>query len=70
MKSIVDGSVQKVFAHVNDPAHSEAIRRASFESALAGIRSNLMTYEGDVILPMIQDEIRERLVQFDGLTKE
>jgi rRNA-processing protein FCF1 len=29
-----------------------------------------MTYEGDVILPMIQKEIAERLTKFDGMTKE
>ena len=57
MGSIVNASVQTAFAAVDDPAHAESIRRSSFESALAGIRSGVMTYEGDPILPMIQSEI-------------
>jgi len=59
-----------VFAAVNDPAQSESIKRASFESALNGIRSGIMTYEGDPILPMIQSEISSRLTKFQGLSKE
>ena len=70
MKNIVDDSVQTVFTAVNDPAQSESIKRASFESALNGIRSGIMTYEGDPILPMIHSEISSRLTKFQGLSKE
>lgn len=70
MKDIVDGSVQKVFAYASDPAHGAEIKRASFEAALHGIRTGVMTYEGDRILPMIQEEIAERLTKFQGLSKE
>ena len=54
---------------MSDPAHAEEIRRASFEAALNGIRSGVMTYEGDPILPMIQNEIGQRLERFQGLSK-
>ena len=70
MKTIVDESVQSVFAQVDDPATSADIRRSSFESALSGIRSGVMTYEGDQILPMIQGEIASRLSRFQGLSRE
>jgi hypothetical protein len=69
MRGIVDDSVKTVFERVNDPAHQESIRRSSFEAALNGIRSGLMTYEGDQILPMIQGEIASRLTKFQGLSK-
>jgi len=69
MKSIVDESVKSVFSKVDDATMGAEIRRSSFESALKGIRSGVMTYEGDQILPMIQGEISSRLTRFDGLTK-
>lgn len=68
MKKIVDDSVANVFNKINSPEHKEDIKRGAFESALAGIRSGVMTYEGDRVLPMIQAEIAERLVKFQGLT--
>jgi len=70
MKDIVDESMTTVMNHVADPAHGADLRRASFVSALNGIRSGVMTYEGDSILPMIQSEIEQRLTRFQGLSKE
>lgn len=47
MRNIVDESVSTVFAHVNDPANASSVQRSSFEAALNGIRSGVMSYEGD-----------------------
>lgn len=62
------GSVDSVLNRVDDPEHSEAIKRASFESALDGIRTGAMTYSQDAILPMIEDEMASRLQAFKGLS--
>lgn len=62
------GSVDTVMRRVEDPAHSEAIKRASFDSALDGIRSGQMTYSHDAILPMIEEEMASRLEAFKGLS--
>ena len=62
------GSVDTVLARVADPEHSEAITRASFESALDGIRTGAMTYREDAILPMIEQEMATRLEAFKGLS--
>jgi hypothetical protein len=70
MKAIVDGALGTVFARVNNPEFAGDIKRSSFESALNGIRSGVMTYEGDRLLPMIQEEIAGRLTKFQGLSKE
>jgi hypothetical protein len=70
MRGIIDESVSTVFAQLDDAERGPEIKRASFESALAGIRSGTMTYEGDAILPMIQSEITSRLGRFQGLSKE
>lgn len=70
MREIAHGSLEKVLSQVNDPAHSAEIKRSSFESALDGIRSGVMTYSSDKILPMIQEEMKERLVRFQGLSAE
>lgn len=69
MRSIVEGSLDTVMNYVNDPSHSEEIKRASFLSALSGIRSGTMSYEGDVILPMIEKEVSNRLSKFSGMSQ-
>lgn len=48
---------------------AEQVKRASFESALDGIRNGRMTYAGDLILPMIQKEVDTRLQDFRGLSQ-
>jgi len=70
MREIAEGSVNKVVDMVSDPEHEERIKRASFLSALDGIRSGTMTYEGDQILPEVEAEMSLRLEKFKGLTKE
>lgn len=69
MKQIIQGSLDTVMGYVTDPAHQEEIKRASFESALDGIRTGVMTYKGDKILPMIEQEITQRLGKFKGLSQ-
>lgn len=64
MKEIAVGSVDKILAQVDTPAFASDIKRASFMSALDGIRTGMMTYKDDMILPMIEAEMKERLVKF------
>ena len=70
MKEIAVGSVDKVFAMVESPEHKESIKRASFLSALDGIRTGVMTYKEDALLPAIEAEMASRLEKFKGMTKE
>lgn len=70
MREIAVGSVEKVLAMVENPEHSQGIKRASFLSALDGIRTGVMTYKDDPILPAIEAEMSSRLEKFKGLTKE
>ena len=70
MQNIAHGALETVLAKVEDPATAGDIKRASFESALNGIREGRMTYQGDAILPLIQEEMAERLEKFKGLTVE
>ena len=69
MKAVADNAVDKVLGMLEDPQHSESIKRASFESALDGIRSGQMTYKGDALLPLIQTEMADKLEQYATLTK-
>lgn len=68
MRNVVQGSIDKVFSYVDDPSHSEEIKRSSFEAALDGIRTGQMTYKHDIILPKIEAEMRERLQRFQGMS--
>jgi hypothetical protein len=68
LNQIAEGSTEKVLALIDEPAHAESIKRASFESALDGIRQGKMTYAGDALLPMIQTEMAERMEKYQGLS--
>jgi len=68
LKNIAVGSVDKVFALLEDPEHAARIKRSAFEAALDGIRDGVMTYKGDAVLPLIEAEMTDRLHKFDGLT--
>lgn len=70
MREIAVGSVDKVFAMVDNPEHAAGIKRASFLSALDGIRTGMMTYKDDALLPAIEAEMASRLEKFKGMTKE
>mmetsp|Transcript_19494 Transcript_19494/g.29958 ORF Transcript_19494/g.29958 Transcript_19494/m.29958 type:complete len:329 (-) Transcript_19494:41-1027(-) len=70
MKNLAVGSVDKVLTYVNHPNHAEEMRRSSFENALDGIKTGVMTYKNDKILPMIEDEMADRLRAFQGLSAE
>lgn len=61
LQNIAHGSVDKVLGQIEQPEHAESIKRASFESALDGIRNGRMTYKGDLVFPMIQEEMSTRL---------
>jgi hypothetical protein len=68
MRNVVQGSIDKVFSYVDDASHADEIKRSSFESALDGIRTGEMTYKNDIILPMIETEMKSRLERFNGMT--
>lgn len=70
MREIAIGSVDKVLAQVESGETAAEIKRSSFESALDGIRTGLMTYSDDKILPMIEAEMAARLEKFKGLSAE
>lgn len=70
MREIAVGSVEKVLAMAESPEHQASIKRASFLSALDGIRTGQMTYKDDAILPAVEAEMMTRLEKFKGLTKE
>jgi hypothetical protein len=70
MKEIAVGSVDKVLKMAEDPSSAGDIKRASFEAALDGIRTGVMTYKHDMILPLIEAEMKERLEKFNGLSAE
>lgn len=70
LKSITTGSIEAVNQAINDPAQREAILRGSFLSALAGIRSGVMHYENDPLMPILTKEMEARTTRFLNLTPE
>jgi hypothetical protein len=68
MREIAYGSVEKVLSQIESPEKAAEIKRASFLSALDGIRTGVMTYKNDLVLPMVEAEMAERLQKFKGLS--
>jgi hypothetical protein len=70
LKSISTGSMEAVNNAIKDPAQRDEILRGSFLSALAGIRSGVMSYENDPLMPILSKEMEERTTRFLNLTPE
>lgn len=70
LREIAIGSFEKVQSAIKDPASKESIQKASFQAALGGIRSGLMKYENDPLLPLLQNEMQQRIAHFKGLSSE
>jgi hypothetical protein len=50
LRNAVQGSLETVLYKIDDPVDGAAIKRASFEAALDGIKTGKMTYKGDQLL--------------------
>ena len=48
----------------------DEFKRSSFLTALEGIKSGRMAYQGDSILPLLQEEIAKRTAEFQNLSAE
>ena len=68
LREIALGSFEKVQSAIKDPQTKDQIQRDSFKSALAGIASGLMKYENDPLLPILQQEMQQRIAHFKGLS--
>ena len=60
------GTVLKV---VQSDEGKRSLHDASFKSALVGLKSGKMTFEGDVLLPMFLSEIKSKLEPLSKLSK-
>ena len=70
LKDIALGSFTKVQSTLKDPAQVKGIQNAAFKAALAGISSGVMRFENDPLLPMLQQEMDQRIKDFKGLSAE
>ena len=70
MKKIVLGSFEKITESLKNEQSKLDIQKASFKSALLCIKSGTMKFENDPLLPMLQEEMTNRINHFKGLTPE
>ncbi len=70
IRDIAVGSFDKVQSAIKDPAQMKEVQKAAFKAALAGISSGVMKYENDPLLPMLQQEMDQRIRHFKGLSAE
>lgn len=70
LNGIGSGALDKLKASLADPEQSKAIKEASFQSALQGIRDGSMSYKGDPLMPILTNEIESRVNAYKSLSAE
>jgi hypothetical protein len=70
LRQIALGSFEKLQAAIADPVAKQDIQKQAFQAALSGIRSGVMKYEQDPLLPYLQNEMQSRIAHFKGLSAE
>ena len=70
LNGIGTGAVEKMQAALNDPEQMKAINESAFQSALKGIAAGTMTYEGDPLLPILQNEVEARTNAYANISAE
>jgi len=63
-------AIEKMTAALADPEQKKLIDAAAFESALKGISTGTMTYEGDPLLPIVTEEVMNRTGAYQTLSAE
>ena len=70
LNGIGSGALQKVKDSLANPESAAAIKEASFQSALQGIRDGSMTYKNDPLMPILTNEINDRVSGYKALNSE
>jgi hypothetical protein len=70
IKKATEEALNSVLAKIQNPQERKNFHIGSFNSALQGLRTGRMTYEDDVLLPMLQAEIKAKLDPLTKLSKE
>lgn len=70
LNGIGSGALQKVKDSLNNPESQKAIKEQSFQSALQGIRDGSMTFKNDPLMPILTNEINERVSGYKALNKQ
>ena len=70
LNGIGKGAVDKIHASMKDPNESIKIKEAAFQAALTGIRDGVMTYKNDPILPILRQEIDNRVNAYKSLSAD
>lgn len=70
VKEITEESLKTVLAYADSQEGRKALHSSGLKSALQGLRTSKMTYEGETLLPMFLNEIQKRIEPLKKLTKE
>jgi hypothetical protein len=70
ISQVVEEAMKTVLNVVESAEGRKSLHDDSFRSALNGLKTGKMNYEGDTLLPMFVSEIRKRVQPLLNLTKE
>lgn len=69
LNGIGKGALDKVNSSL-DSANSSELKEAAFQCALSGIRDGIMTYKNDPLMPILTNEIDERVKSYKSISAE
>lgn len=68
IKEIIEESLKVVIDKVNSEEGRKSLHKSGFQSALQGLRTSKMNYEGDPLLPQFETELKSRLEPLKSLS--
>ena len=70
IREILEESLKALLTKINDNAFRRSLHNGAFKSALEGLRTSNMSYQGDPLIPLLLEEIKLRSEPLTRLTKE
>jgi hypothetical protein len=70
ISQVSETALNKVLEIINDPTKNQEIIDTSFESALVGLKSGVMEYDNDKVLPLFLSELKVLSDPLSNLTPE
>ena len=68
IREAVEEALKTVLAKVESAEGRQSLHASSFASALSGLRTGRMSYEGDTLLPLFMNEIKKRIDPLKNLS--
>lgn len=70
ISKIAEETLTDVLATIKDSNKNQDILKASFESAISGLKSGIMDYKEDKVIPLFIEKLNQKTQRFQNITPE